>query len=161
MDIQDFLDQRGQYRQGQASIIFYSLFVITNRIQTGFDKVVEDITFKQFMLLILIEILGSGSYSDFASVMGSSRQNVKNLAVALEKKGYVKIEQNKEDRRASLVRSTDKVKKHFDTMNMLYEDRMEELFADFTDQEIGGLFTMMGKFFAGIERMEEEDEAGA
>lgn len=136
MKIEEFINQRKKYRDGQLSIIFYSLFLITNNIQTSFDKLHDDISLKQFMLLILVEVLEGGSFTDFSKILGSSRQNVKNLALQLEKSGFVSIKENPDDKRAVVIEETKKSKEHFNNMDALYTSKMREIFKGLSDEEV-------------------------
>lgn len=153
-----FIKSRSQHRMGQASIVFFSLFVLTNRIATDMDKSLVDISFKQLMLLILIEINEGGTFTELGAMMGSSRQNIKNLALLLQEKGYVTIEADPQDRRASRVVSTGKTQGHFQSQNQIYNQKLSDLFADFSDEEVNTIFRFMKKIFAGVERMEESHE---
>lgn len=82
-------------RDNQQRAIFASLFILGNRLQTSFDKVDPFVTIKQFMVLIMIK-QAPGQTLDLTScgeLLGCSRQNVKKLAVALEKRAANTIPQ--------------------------------------------------------------------
>lgn len=155
MKLQDLMDERSHTREGQTTVVFYSLFILTNRIQTEFDNMGDELTLKQLMLLILIAILGAGSYTQLGELMGTSRQNAKKLASALERKGYVTIETDPADRRAVIVRPTAKIQDHFDQRDPVYESSLAVLFQDFTDDEIGQLFKLVPKLLSGTDKMKD------
>lgn len=71
--LEDFIQQRAESRQGQASLILYQLFIITNRIESAFNRDKDELSLKQFMLLILVKILGQANLSESASILGISR----------------------------------------------------------------------------------------
>lgn len=153
MKLQDLMEELSHTREGQTTVIFYLLFILTNRIQTEFDNMGDELTLKQLMLLILIGILGTSSYTQLGDLMGTSRQNAKNLATALERKGYVTIEKDPQDGRAVIVQPTSKIQLHFNQRDPVYEASLGELFRDFTDAEVSQLFKLIPKLLSGAERM--------
>ena len=85
--------------------------------------------------------------------MGCSRQNVKQLAEALEAKGYIKI--NKGNSRAVCLELTEKARLYYDE---IYENRkgfLEELYGVFTEDELIKLYNIQSKIFKGIELAEK------
>lgn len=82
-------------------LIFGVLPVLSNKIQIVADKSMGEITLKQWLLLIMIMQFEeqTPTLSEVAEVMGSSRQNVKQLALKLEQKGLLKIEKDHKDSR--------------------------------------------------------------
>jgi DNA-binding MarR family transcriptional regulator len=86
--------------------------------------------------------------------MGSSRQNIKTLANALEKKSYVSIRQDKNDRRACGIFLTDKTAKHFKDTDDTYTKQILRLFSEFTEDEINLFSTFIPKLMAGIQKMD-------
>ena len=82
--MQEFL-QYGQNDLSKKQAIFASIFVIQNRLQTACEKVQQEITMRQWLLLAMAEICDKPkTLSNIGRLMGCSRQNVKNLAAALE-----------------------------------------------------------------------------
>lgn len=158
MKIEDYIEQRGKTTAGKKSVLFFSLFVITNRIETIYNAGMEDLTLKQLMLLILVSISEGKTFTSYGKIMGSSRQNIKTLAKALEKKSYVSIRQSENDRRACGIFLTAKTAKHFQDMDTYYAKQIFYLFSEFTTKEIDLMFTIFPKFLAGIQRMEKDDE---
>lgn len=158
MKIEDYISQRGKATEGKKSILFFSFFVITNRIETIYNAGIKDITLKQLMLLILVTISEGETFTRYGEIMGSSRQNIKTLAKALEKKSYISIKQNETDRRAYGLFLTPKAEKHFKETDNYYTAQMFNLFSEFTEEEINLFFSFMPKLFAGVQKMEENYE---
>ncbi|HHT25155.1 MAG TPA: hypothetical protein GXZ76_06535 [Clostridiaceae bacterium] len=159
MKIEDYIQQKGETTDGKKSVLFYSLFVMTNRIETIYNAGMEDLTLKQLMLLILVAISEGKTFTRYGQIMGSSRQNIKTLAIALEKKSYVSIRQDENDRRAFGIFLTAKTAKHFKDTDRYYTKQIINLFSEFTADEIDLMITFMSKLLAGIQKMEENDEA--
>lgn len=69
----------------RSPFCFSLFFVMTNRIETIYNGGMEELTLKQLMLLILVSISEGETFTRYGKIMGSSRQNIKTLAKALEK----------------------------------------------------------------------------
>lgn len=158
MNINDYINQRGKATEGKKSILFFSFFVITNRIETIYNAGIKDLTLKQLMLLILVTISEGETFTEYGKIMGSSRQNIKTLAKALEKKSYITIKQDEIDRRAYGLFLTPKAAKHFKDTDNYYTAQMSNLFSEFTQEEINLFYSFMPKIFAGVQKMEENYE---
>lgn len=154
MKIEEYIRQRGKTTEGKEAVLFFSLFVITNRIETIYNAGMEDLTLKQLMLLILVSISEGETFTRYGEIMGSSRQNIKALAKALERKSYVSIRQDENDRRAYGIFLKAKTAKHFKETEDYYARQILELFSEFIADEITLLFSFVPKFFAGIRKME-------
>ncbi len=98
-----------QYTEEYA--IYGMLFSLSNRIQTIGDKEFEDITIKQHFLMVALELFKEPpSLKQMGDLIGCSYQNIKRMANQLEKKGYLSIQQDSEDKRKLLLVSTGKMK---------------------------------------------------
>ena len=89
--IEEYADSEIMRRQG----IFASIFIIQNRLQTACDKLDEEITMKQWLLLAMAGTTENPmSLTDLGRLMGCSRQNVKKIAHSLEQKGFLRLERD-------------------------------------------------------------------
>ncbi len=158
MKIKDYIVQKGETTDGKKSVLFFSLLVIANLIETNYNAGMEELTLKQLMLLILVAVSEGETFTKYGKIMGSSRQNIKTLAKALEKKSYVSIRQDENDRRACGIFLTDKTAKHFKDTDDYYTRQILYLFSEFTADEIDLMFSFIPKLLAGIERMEKKYE---
>lgn len=85
------------------------LSAFDNRYQAKADTFFEEISWKQFFAIICINLCKEPpTIKELSEVMGSSHQNVKQILIKLEKKGYVQIIQDEEDKRKQRVRITEK-----------------------------------------------------
>ena len=85
------------------------LSAFDNRFQAMADKVMEEISWKQFFAIICINLSKEKpTIKELAEIMGSSHQNVKQILLKLEKKGFVGISIDPEDRRKQRVELTEK-----------------------------------------------------
>lgn len=80
------------------------LSAFDNRFQAVADKLIGEISWKQFFAIICINLCKeSPTIKELAEIMGSSHQNVKQILLKLEKKGFVNILIDKDDKRKQRV----------------------------------------------------------
>jgi len=85
------------------------LSAFDNRFQAVADKLLGEVSWKQFFTIICINMCrNSPTIKELAGIMGSSHQNVKQILLKLEKKGFVTIQQDTTDRRKQRVMLTEK-----------------------------------------------------
>ncbi len=133
--------------------IFSSIFVLQNRMQTAGDKLQTKITMKQWLLLAMIECFQEPpTLTDIGNLMGCSRQNVKNLALALEKNDFVRLHFGSNN--SVRVELTENVKRYAEEIGIRQEKAFNLLFEDFSNDEIEQLFLLYAKLYSGIERVE-------
>lgn len=88
--------------------------------------------------------------------MGCSRQNIKKLALALEKKGFVRLLSGGNN--SVCIELADKANEYAEEMDERHLQTLKLLFADFSVDEIEQLFYLYAKLYAGIERVEKYAE---
>lgn len=77
-------------------LIFSELFIVQNKIQAKFDKVFEEITSKQLIILAIVNAFPHPpSLTEVAKHAGCSRQNVKKVATVLQSNGYIRFLEEK------------------------------------------------------------------
>lgn len=85
------------------------LSAFDNRFQAVADKLIGEISWKQFFAIICINLCKeSPTIKELAGIMGSSHQNVKQILLKLEKKGFVNISIDQNDKRKQRVELTKK-----------------------------------------------------
>ncbi|MDD6797137.1 MAG: MarR family winged helix-turn-helix transcriptional regulator [Bacteroides sp.] len=111
------------------------LSAFENRFQAVADSFFEEITWKQFFAVICINLCKeSPTINDLAEVMGSSHQNVKQILLKLERKGFIKMIPDENDRRKQRIVTTKKCddfckkndKESQVKINQMYEGVTEE-----------------------------------
>jgi len=115
-----------------AYLMFGMLFVIGNRLQVIGDDFYEEITSKQWFVLTMLEVLGDEypTLSELSDAMGSSHQNVKQLVLKLESKGYVTMFTDDKDRRKMRICRTEKSQEIKDKYSGKQQDFMKMLFGN-------------------------------
>jgi DNA-binding MarR family transcriptional regulator len=91
--------------------VFGTLFVTTTLLETLLDRAFAayGITVKQWLLLITISSLFAGppTVKQVAGAMGTSHQNVKQIALNLEKRGFLRLVKDERDARVTRLVTTE------------------------------------------------------
>lgn len=88
------------------------LSAFDNRYQAAADKYFKEITWKQFFAIICINLCKEPpTLNELSDVMGSSHQNVKQILLKLESKGFVSMIPDEKDKRKQRFYVTDKCRK--------------------------------------------------
>lgn len=81
-------------------VLFGSLLAMGNRLQAAGDRFYDEITTKQWFVLAVLENFSAPpTLGELARGVGSSHQNVKQLVLKLQQKGYVALAQDGRDAR--------------------------------------------------------------
>ena len=157
MEYEDLIKKFSDTAQNQSRAIFSTLFIATNRLQTLFDNHIPEVSLKQFMLLSIVrQSKEQLTFTQLGKLLGCSRQNIKKLAEALRKKGFITIQQSPHDTRGMCVCPTGKVDDYFQNDFFKYQRELRYLFEVYTDNELETLFMLLSKLYAGIENLERK-----
>jgi DNA-binding MarR family transcriptional regulator len=133
----------------KKAFIFGSIFTLSNKLQVFGDTFDDDITIKQWLFLAGVsKINGPPTISEVANFIGYSRQNAKRIASVLEENGYVIIEKDKDDARASRISLTEKCIGHFAQRNRRETDSLNDLFWGFDDE-------LLNRFCEGLLKLNQ------
>lgn len=84
------------------------LSAFDNRFQAVADSTMKEVSWKQFFAIICINLCkDTPTVKELAEIMGSSHQNVKQILLKLEKKGFVSITIDENDKRKQRIELTD------------------------------------------------------
>ncbi len=93
------------------AMIFGLLLIISNKMNTLLEREFRefDVTTKQWFLSETINSLFDSppTLKEVANAMGSSHQNVKQVAMKLQQKGLLSLEKDKKDARVTRLRMTE------------------------------------------------------
>lgn len=85
------------------------LSAFDNRFQAVADRMMQEVSWKQFFSIICTNMCKeSPTIKELAEIMGSSHQNVKQILLKLERKGFVNITTDEQDKRKQRVVLTQK-----------------------------------------------------
>lgn len=125
-------------RTEKEEYVFGSTLLLANKLQIWGDNVLDDLTMKQWFLLMLISKMGiqNPTIKEIANFTGTSRQNVKKMLEHLEKKEYVSIDKSETDARALNVTLSTKTFEYFIKNEKKGAEAVQGLFTEITDNEL-------------------------
>lgn len=143
----------------KQKFIFGGLFLLANKLQVIGDKHIadEDMTLKQWFLTVMISQFQdvNPTLSEVAEFMGTSRQNVKQLALKLQEKNFLNIEKDEQDGRILRLKLTEKNKSFWEKREEKDNQFIIELFKDLSEDEIDKIYSGFNKLFERVEKMDK------
>ena len=113
------------------------LSAFQNRFQAMADTQMKEISWKQFFLIICINMCKENpSINELAEIVGSSHQNVKQLLIKLENKDFVEIYIDEMDKRKQRIRMTEYCKRFCEKNDIATVGIMEKMFAGITEEQL-------------------------
>jgi len=113
------------------------LSAFQNRFQAMADTQMKEISWKQFFLIICINMCKEDpSINELAEIVGSSHQNVKQLLIKLENKDFVEIYIDEMDKRKQRIRMTEYCKRFCEKNDIATVGIMEKMFAGITEEQL-------------------------
>lgn len=124
-------------RIDNKAMIYGMIFSLSNRVQKLGDGAFEDLTIKQHFLLVSMEVYDHApNLSELAELIGCSYQNIKSMAKTLERKGFIEIKTDPDDRRKVLVASTGKFEAESKKHQAISQDFMKELYRGINPEDM-------------------------
>ena len=113
------------------------LSAFENRFQAAADNAMKEISWKQFFAIICINMCKSSpTVKELAEIMGSSHQNVKQILLKLEKKGFVKIMVDEKDKRKQRIELTDYCRAFCEENSEMSESIVKRMFHGISDEQL-------------------------
>jgi len=130
------------------SELFGSAFVLVQHLGRRMDALLApmDLTTRQWLLLAVLSRAGRPlSLSEAAEQYGSSRQNIKEIALGLERRGHLRLEADPADGRALLLTPTPLVAQAFETPDAQAQgaDFLAGIFAGLSPTELADLHRLL------------------
>jgi DNA-binding MarR family transcriptional regulator len=132
---------------------FPLLLFLSHRLEYIADSELkkDDLTTKQYLTVAVIENLydHSPSISELAQSLSTTHQNIKQIALQLQKKGFIKIERDESDKRTWRLKVTEKNKAYWNSRAKEHEAIVRSFFASLSDSEIQTFSTLLLKLIMG------------
>lgn len=126
--------------------IYGMVFSLSNRIQMLGDREFDNITLKQQFLMIALELFDEPpTLKEMGELIGCSYQNVKRMAVHLQKEGYLDMVQDAKDKRKLLLINTGKAEKTAELSSEKIADFMSILYRDIPQQDLRVVLSTLKK----------------
>jgi DNA-binding MarR family transcriptional regulator len=142
--------------------IFASMLLVANKMDTLLERALSkyNITAKQwFMLIVTVNAFKEApTIKEIAKVMGSSHQNIKQLALKLETKGMVELQKDKKDLRATKVTLTKECFQLFKKLEKEGISFMNKFYKEIDATEVKNTRMFISKIMDNLKDIEEEQE---
>jgi DNA-binding MarR family transcriptional regulator len=142
------------------SMIFGGIFFVSNKLELIIDRYLSDsgITTKQWMMMVVIDKAPGKTLilSAAAKEIGSSHQNAKQIALNLEKNGFLKISKDTKDKRTLNLSLTQKSIDFWEARNKKDKDYISELLSDFSEKELEVFYESLFKLYGKIQEKENK-----
>jgi len=140
MDIKEVMRNENMDFTGieQSYFLLGLLSAFDNRFQAMADRTMEEISWKQFFAIICINMCREKpTIRELAEIMGSSHQNVKQILLKLEKKGFVTITADEKDRRKQRVELTGHCMEYCMKNDEMSAQIMKKMFRGVSEEQLG------------------------
>ena len=113
------------------------LSAFENRFQAIADNAMKEISWKQFFAVICINLCKTPpTVKELAEIMGSSHQNVKQILLKLEKKDFVTITVDENDKRKQRIELTDYCRKFCEKNDEMSMALMKKMFEGVSEEQL-------------------------
>lgn len=141
----------------QRLVVFGSLFTVANRLQVLMDQRMDDLTAKQWFVLMMMGFYDHDpSLIEMAKVCDTSYQNIKQIVIKLEKKGYLLLQEDSKDKRIKRLIATEKVDLWEQKNSPMAQQFVHQMFETFSIDEIEQLSQLLQRLYASLGAMENE-----
>jgi len=146
----------------KKAYIFGGILTLANRLQALGDKLDENVTLKQWLLIAVILKSGRSSptISEVAKLVGNSRQNIKKMAGLLEKQGFVSLIKDDQDARIFRIHLTPECFTYFQARSEKEMQFLNALFDALDENLTNGLYKGIIHLANNVNRMENVHEDG-
>lgn len=139
--------------------LFGFIFVAANRMNTLLEREFKrfDVTTKQWFLSIVIDNLFDQppTIKEAAREMGSSHQNVKQIALKLEQKGLLILEKDRNDARAVRLRLTERSRDFWGNLRQEGTAFTQDLFRGVSPDDLKAARRAMQKVMDNLQTMDK------
>ena len=135
--------------------LYGNVFLLGRRLEYIVDKELakDNLTTKQFLMIAVIEKMfeHSPSIKEVADALGSTHQNIKQMANQLERRGFLRIERDGRDRRVLRLKVTEKNREYWDSRAAEHEGFILEIFSGLDEDGIRSLHTQTMRLLGSVD----------
>lgn len=126
-------------REQIEQTIFGKIFLLSNQLQIEGDKLTQELTLKQWFLLLLLykKKMENPTLNSLATVMGVTRQSVKKMVSLLEEKEFITVSKSITDSRALCIQPTTKAKDFFQRNKLVGKAFLNSVFQEVAEDDLG------------------------
>lgn len=140
--------------------IFKSICQLSNRIQAEGDKLSDELTLKQWFLLVILYkgSIKNPTINEIASAMGVTRQSAKKMVSILEKGKYLLVDKSSSDSRALCISPTQKAYQFFENNKSLGYGLLNTIFEGIEEDELAVAVQVLHKMHGNLHETIEKEE---
>ncbi len=135
--------------------LYGNIFLLGRRLEYIVDKELakDNLTAKQFLMIAVIEKMFEEppSIKEVADALGSTHQNIKQMANQLERRGFIEIERDENDRRVLRLKVTEKNREYWDSRATDHERFILEIFSGLDDDGVRSLHTQTVRLLESVD----------
>jgi len=126
---------------------FRLIVVVAQELRTLMDQLLraDGLTTQQAAMITVVDLLGTPSLSQAAAALGTTHQNARQLANALERKGFLRISTDQADARVRRLSTTAKSTSYWRDRSAADQQQVLDWFGDLTPAEAQTLFELLAK----------------
>jgi DNA-binding MarR family transcriptional regulator len=140
-------DAEAELGEGNATRIrlFRLVLLVAQAMRTRMDEAlrVDGLTTQQAALITAVEAVGSPSLTQAAAVLGTTHQNLRQVADALARKGFLRIVRDSEDGRVRRLVTTPRSDAYWRRRSPADYERVYGWFDGLSEDEVAALFEML------------------
>jgi DNA-binding MarR family transcriptional regulator len=140
--------------------LFGSIFLLSNKLQILGDQYMaaDEITLRQWFLTMIIKQFDpqrGPTLTEAAHLMGTSHQNVKQMALKLAEKEFLEFEKDDRDGRSTRLKLTEKSNTFWDSKTSELELFLKRLFSGTNFDGVKAAEKLFKKMLFNVENWEE------
>ena len=141
---------------------FRLILLLAQELRTLMDQLLrhDGLTTQQAVLTTIIDTRGEPSIKQAAAALGTTHQNIKQLAASLERKGFIRITQDDTDARVRRLATTPKSHSTWQRRAAADQQHVLKWFSDLSQQQAKTLFELLLKTEAGARAALETSRGG-
>ncbi|HEY8910208.1 MAG TPA: MarR family transcriptional regulator [Desulfosporosinus sp.] len=141
--------------------VFGSVLIIANRMDTLLERELKeyDVTSKQWLLTAVLDnsFDNPPTIKEVAREMGSSHQNVKQVALKLEQKGLLVFEKDKKDARVTRLKLTDQIYEFAQLTQSKATAFTQALFKEIEEDDMSKARAVLQKMLSNLTEMDQPE----
>ena len=113
------------------------LTAFDNRFQASADRTMGEISWKQFFAVICTDLCREPpTLKELSEIMGCSHQNAKQILLKLQKKGFVVLKTDEQDKRKQRIHLTDTCRRFCQANEQISGKIMEAMFRGISETDL-------------------------
>jgi len=143
---------------GTAQVMVFRLILaLAQRMRTLMDQRLkaDGLTTQQAALITVVSALGAPKLSQVARHLGTTHQNTRQIAEALERKGFLRIFADSDDRRVRRLQVTRRSEAYWRRRSDADQDHVTTWFADLTPDQVADLLASLRRLWDSLSTPEQ------